>query len=64
MECDFCTNFDTEEPKLKEINMYKDINNGYCLDVERSDGIFIPEGLRNKRLYINYCPMCGRKLGE
>lgn len=49
-------------PKLKEINLYKDSNKGYLLDIERPLG-YIPEHYRSKILYINYCPICGRKLG-
>lgn len=63
--CEFCTNF-MAEPKLKEINMYENTSNDnaeYRLDVERPDG-FIPEKWRSKSLKINYCPLCGRKLGE
>jgi hypothetical protein len=33
----------------------------YYLDVEKPTG-FIPEDWRNRRLYIRYCPLCGRKL--
>lgn len=64
-ECKYCSGFDIYEPKLKYIEMYEtmciDGNKKYYLDIERPDG-FIPEEWRNKRLEINYCPICGRKL--
>lgn len=64
-ECKYCSGFDIYEPKLKHIEMYEttciDGNTKYYLDIERPDG-FIPEKWRNKRLEINYCPICGRKL--
>lgn len=58
-ECLFCNMVGM--PKLKEINLYKDSNKGYLLNIERPLG-YIPEHCRNKILYINYCPICGRKL--
>ena len=62
--CEYC-NFD-REPKEKRIELYKctDTNGRYyALDIERPDG-FIPEPWRNKPLIIQYCPICGRKLGD
>lgn len=65
MKCEFCNDFSSIEPKLKEINMYEyTADNGqksYCLDIERSCG-YIPEPWRNKELPIKFCPICGRKL--
>lgn len=63
--CDFCTDFNIKEAKLKEINLYECTNldgeRVYELDIERPNGI-IPELWRNKPLKINFCPICGRKL--
>ncbi len=57
--CEYCSDR-YREPELKSINLYKGPNY-YVLDIERPDG-FIPEPWRNKRLYVNFCPMCGRRL--
>lgn len=64
-KCEYCSDFDTRPPELHAIEMYEGIDTQGCkyyyLDVERPTG-YIPEPWRNRRLYIRYCPLCGRKL--
>lgn len=63
-ECEYCSDF-LREAELKTIVMCRGEDREGCeyyyLDIERPEG-FIPEPWRNRRLYIRYCPMCGRKL--
>lgn len=67
MKCEYCSDFHLREPEIKTIEMYHGKDREGCeyyyLDVERPMG-FIPEPWRNRRLYIRYCPLCGRKLIE
>jgi hypothetical protein len=64
-KCVYCSDFHLREPELKSIEMWEGMdslgNKYYYLDVQRPEG-FIPEPWRNRRLYIRYCPLCGRKL--
>ena len=57
-ECYFC---DLKAPlKEEEINLYYG-SDGFLLDIERPLEC-IPEHCRSKPLYINYCPICGKRL--
>ena len=62
MKCQYCSDFDTVEPELNCIEMFEGYDpegcNYYFLDVIKDCDCDI------RRLYIRYCPMCGRKLIE
>ena len=64
-KCEYCSDFHLREPEVKTIEMChgkdKEGCDYYYLDVSRPEG-FVPEPWRNRRLYIRYCPLCGRKL--
>lgn len=55
--CNYC------DENSSECEIFRD-NYGYYLNVETSEWDESYDELLHIRLGINYCPYCGRKLGE
>lgn len=65
--CEYCKNLDCNDTRLPNQNKHSEIiiekdNQGVSLNIDYDENFGYSSMYYRDYIYINYCPMCGKKL--